>query len=516
MAFDAQAIKWSNLEEAVRLELLSRNRLMPRRWDHVALANEPAAVAAALRPLVRRGPSGRVASIVLVDKDRRGARPLHMMTLVDRVLFRLLVDDLRPALPDHIRERWPIDAFRRAPLGVEGATHVVKTDVTAYFEYIDHEMLRAELLNQTGREPSVDSLMTLLASVHGRLVGIPQVHPCSDVLGDTYLDAVRRRLIRQGHPTFLFADDFRITADSLGRARDALEACSTEVRRLGLVLNERKTLTFRLATYQQSLDTYAEAEARLFEGDDPFGLGFQSSYDEVQTDEPLTLGDQPLGGGLEDNEALTDDNGRDPERDEDIAPERAAAAARAWDVWDEETEADPAIRQSLLGRALPTLGAIGDERPVRALSRLLGREPSLTPEVAVYLEAYANGGPRARMTVRRQIDALVDRDVLSLWQQMWIADIAGGLRRARDTHRYEEWLHECIRSDHPGLAATAAAAIGRIGRGDRASIAECVEKAEPEWRTLAYWGLVGVDADLAERVAENKIDRQLLTAGAGE
>jgi hypothetical protein len=90
---------------------------------------------------------------------------------------------------------------------------------------------------------AVDSLLAVLASTMGRSVGIPQVHPASDVLGDTYIDPVRRRMIRHGYYTFTYADDFRITAASLGRARAAVEACAIEIRRRGVVLNERKTLT---------------------------------------------------------------------------------------------------------------------------------------------------------------------------------------------------------------------------------------------------------------------------------
>ena len=163
---------------------------------------------------------------------------------------------------------------------MEDSRYVVKTDVTAYFEYVDHELLRAELLDQTGEEPTVDALLLVLGSVLGRLVGLPQVHPASDILGDCYIDPVRRRLIRRGYTTFMYADDFRIVAGTLGQAGAALEACSVEVRRRALVSNERKTFTYRRTTYEQSLGSYAEAERRLFEGDevvDPFGLGFLNS-----------------------------------------------------------------------------------------------------------------------------------------------------------------------------------------------------------------------------------------------
>jgi hypothetical protein len=81
-----------NLPDAVQRELSLRNRLLPRRWDYLALASEHEAVEAALRPLLRRGPSGAAADVVLSDKGWRGVRPLHVMTLTDRVLYRALVE----------------------------------------------------------------------------------------------------------------------------------------------------------------------------------------------------------------------------------------------------------------------------------------------------------------------------------------------------------------------------------------------------------------------------------------
>jgi hypothetical protein len=47
-----------NLADAVRRELALHNRLLPPRWDHLALVPEHERVEAALRPLLRRGPSG--------------------------------------------------------------------------------------------------------------------------------------------------------------------------------------------------------------------------------------------------------------------------------------------------------------------------------------------------------------------------------------------------------------------------------------------------------------------------
>jgi hypothetical protein len=219
----------------------------------------------------------------------------------------------------------------------------------------------------------------------------------------------------------------------------------------------------------------------------------------------LTLGASPLGGSLEEDEALATDNG---EVSEDIDPQRLRAAQRAWALWEnedesEETQAarDAAITQSLLGRALPALGGAGDTGPLGSLSALLRFEPALTPQVAAYLDAYGRNGPRARANLRSALDEVLTGNILSAWQGMWLAQAAGGIRRSRRTHSYEEWLARCVADGHDGLAATAAAALGRIGRGDPDLVAAAVDRVGPEWRRLAFWGLIGLDRARAEDTA---------------
>ena len=428
------------------------------------------------------------------------------------------------ALPERLRSRAPIDQFRNAPLGVPDTEYISKTDVTSYYEFIDHDLLCTELIAQTGEELAVDALADLLASVLNRRVGLPQVHPASDVLGDTYIDPVRRRLLRRGYAVFTYSDDFRIASPSLGDARASLEACAIEVRALGLVLNERKTYTYGAENYRKSLTSFVDAEQRLFaegESPDPFdALDFlDTDYGDEDGDAaaPLSLGASPLGGSIDEDEASATENG---EGSEDIDPRRLRAAQRAWELWENDDESEDmqagqevAITQSLLGRALPALGVAGDTAPLRSMSELLRFEPALTPQVAAYADAYGRNGQRARADLRSALDEVVTGDILSAWQGMWLAQAAGGIRRSRRIHRYEEWLARCVADGHDGLAATAAAALGRIGRGDSDLVAAAVDRVGPEWRRLAFLGLIGLDRTRAEETADDELDRLLIASG---
>jgi len=462
--------------------------------------------------------------VVLSDKGWRGARPLHVMTLADRVLYRALVELIGRTLPENLRQRRPVAEFREAPLDVPDAAYISKTDVAAYYEFVNHQFLTDELIGQTGEEPAIDLLADLLDGVMGRRVGLPQVHTASDVLGDTYIDRARRRLLRRGHATFTYSDDFRIASSSLGEARAAVEACAEEVRALGLVLNDRKTYTYGTDKYRRSLTSFGDAEKRLFanhedpaadsDSDDPFNLGFLDS-DYEDADEPIsTLGAERLDQAVDEDEALCEDT---PTPD-DLDERRIVAARRAWELWVREDESDEtqagqeaAITQSLLGRALPTLGAVADEGPVEALSELLRYEPALAPQVTAYMIGYANSGPHARGRLRSALDVVVDAQIYSPWQGMWLAEAAGAIRPSRRTHRYEEWLVRSVaESPHDGLAATAAAALGRLGRGDADVISAAIDRVGPAWRRLVFWGLIRLDREKAEHVADDKIDHLLL------
>jgi hypothetical protein len=99
---------------------------------------------------------------------------------------------------------------------------------------------------------------------------------------------------------------------------------------------------------------------------------------------------------------------------------------------------------------------------------------------------------------------------------MWLAHAAGGVRRAKRTHSYEEWLADCVACGHDGLAATAAAALGRIGRGDPDRVAAAVDRVGPEWRRLVFWGLIGLDRAKAENTADDELDRLSLTVTSAQ
>lgn len=521
-------IRRLDLAAAVRTELTSGNRLLPRRWDFLKLAEDPSEAERSLRPLIRKLSNYGPADVVFADKGWRGARPLSIMPLEHRVVYRAIVDVLKTELPEHLRQRPPVDEFREAPLSVAGTTHISKTDITSYYVYVDHAALGDELIAQTGDEGAVSTLQELLSTVMGRSIGLPQVHTASDTLGDTYIDPARRRMRRRGHAVFTYSDDFRIASESLGSARSAIEACASEVRELGLVLNERKTFTYGTEKYRESLSAFADAERNLFEGTslsaadffllrDDYG-GSDDTAVNVEPSMPQTIGPNPIAGSIDDNEVTEDgETAPTPGSDEE---HRAAAATKAWMIWlteDESEESqsglDAAITQSLLDRALPALGSAGHEGPLGNLPSLLQFEPGLTPQIATYLINYCKHGNRARADVRSAVNEMLQLDILNSWQSMWISHALGYARRVRNPRspRYLDWLTEQVDRGPDCVAATAAVTLGRLNYGDASALAAALDRVGPEWRHLVLWGLDKLDPGLAAESADSQLDRVFLS-----
>ncbi|WP_280426446.1 hypothetical protein [Nocardia carnea] len=459
VGIDREFLDRGDVRRAVGEELRWHGRLLPRRPDFELLSRRVEAVADWLIPQLSAGASGRRTSVVFADKEWRGTRPLHALTLEDSVLYRVLVRRLSRRLPERLRERVPIEEFRRAPLAVSDANYVCVTDVNAYYEFVDHDLLATELVSQTGDEQAVTALRGLLAAVLGRQVGIPQVHTASDILGDVYIDPARRRLLRRGHATFTYSDDFRIAVPTLQSARDALEACEFEMRTLGLVLNETKTLTYGRGSYDTSLTAFAEARQRLLdpegEGESDIDLGLLERGYETEEAEP----EEP---------AADSDTGPEATPSRDEGQRRLEAGRRAFELWtdnigDSDLDAqDGAVLRSLLGRALPVLGAAGDTAPAKWIETIIRKEPALTPQAAQYLTALGQVGPDEQRVVRAVLGPIVSKNILGTWQSLWFAHVAAHSGAAETSQSYEQWLHHSVTTGAPAVAATAAAALGRI------------------------------------------------------
>jgi hypothetical protein len=258
------------LEEAVHNEAQSWQSLIPAApgWDQVD--TKAAAFASWLKGQLSVGLPLARHVVLSAQKPSQGIRPIPIWGFAERVTYRALVDFI-------LRNEEPLDRsveayqrFTSSPLsyamriepqnGTTGTVlrrtvassiiqYVVKTDVTAFYEYVDHEVLARELLVRTGDNEAINCLISLLAEIQGRTYGIPQLLDPSDRLSEVYIDIIERSVLRRGWPTWRFNDDFRIATRSYSEALAAIEDIAEALRDIGLTLSDSKTTTPRYSTY---------------------------------------------------------------------------------------------------------------------------------------------------------------------------------------------------------------------------------------------------------------------------
>lgn len=514
MRVEAALRRELDIAEAVRAELSSRNRLLPPRWGDLALVDNEDLIAESLASSLRREFKFAPEDVLLARKLGRGARPLSILDLPTRILYRSAIRLIESIAGSADRSRAAYEEFQAAPLGVEICTHILKTDIAAYYQYIDHERLVDEVVAQTGNDLPVSAVTELLAEVSGRHFGLPQLSSASDVLGEIYIEPMRRELVRADLQVFRFADDFRVACRSYGDALAALEQADHAARSLGLVLNELKTSTPRRATYEESLTAVSDRERDLF-----IELGVDA-LEEPEFEEYGAVGREETPGGQSLlDEAEFDENevvaGDELENDDGEATESQVEAAReVLDHWVQEDEDDEVQRQErarvtarLLGRALRVFARARDPIAADYVTPIMVYEPSLTPTLARYLLRIA--GPY-RAEVRNALDGLCSSKIASAWQALWIAYVSGELTRRRggEERSHVVWLREQALRGQPMLAAEALLALARRGLTTLAEANEVIRQLPAVHRPTGVLALAALgDETAVMAAADSQFDR---------
>jgi RNA-directed DNA polymerase len=207
---------------------------------------------------------------VMMPKPGGGQRPLGIPTVRDRVVqtaAKLVLEpifeaDLEPSAYGYRPKRGALDAVRQVHrLLCEGYTEVVDADLSKYFDTIPHkELLRSVARRIVDRNVLRLIKLWLKAPVEHRDTngkkrmtggrkacrGTPQGGVVSPLLANVYMNRFLKYWRMQGcgesfqARIVAYADDFAIL--SRGQATRALEWTSTVMSRLGLCLNEDKTV----------------------------------------------------------------------------------------------------------------------------------------------------------------------------------------------------------------------------------------------------------------------------------
>ncbi|HEV2755037.1 MAG TPA: RNA-directed DNA polymerase [Actinomycetota bacterium] len=471
-ALPARLLTDLELEVAVQEEAAAvRNRVPPEPW-RTAVAASTQRVADWVRDSLTGDMRVAPSAVVSARKETYATRPVATMGIAERVTYRALARHvLRDDLPDRspeayrafvqapITQAWDVAPGELRTFGNARFSHVVISDIAAFYEYIDHDVLARELRIQTGNVLGISFLKALLAESEGRTFGLPQLYDPSDWLSDYYIRIVERDLSRRGFRVWRYNDDFRIACESYAEALEGVERLSDAARTVGLTVSDHKTFTPQFFNY-----LVANTNVDLIEGAaniDPDEVEVTvRGYVDWDEDEPVEVALATLR-----RLALPPS---DPDRI-DLAKTRGA---QLLDI----------------RRALATL--TNQEHPggLEWVVRLVEFIPSLTPQAVTYLIA-AYGADADR--VREQTTKLRHGESVSEWQAMWFVHALRELGFL-DSPEAIEWTRTQRDRGRGGLLAAEAS----LALAESAAITfdqlDIGLRMEPE--VLAPWYVLGIKA----------------------
>ena len=225
--------------------------LLESAWTHPrgdALAMHAGLDAGGLTSAIEAARAGRYVPLacqrVTIGQGER-SRQLHIPPRIDRVLQRLTLEALGPALDQflesssfawrrglgrHSSARAIARAFR------QGFVYAVKADIDRFFDTVDRELLADRLDAYLADDPAVALLLAWVRS--GGDAGLPTGAPLSPLLANLFLDHFDERIASRGGRLVRYGDDFLILCRTQAEADALLVAAREEAAELLLRLND--------------------------------------------------------------------------------------------------------------------------------------------------------------------------------------------------------------------------------------------------------------------------------------
>ena len=383
-------------DEATNAEAAWSPSLVPTPLVNRFAQNNAEFVTNLLREAASAGISPRQADVLAASKWRFGRRPVALLPIAERVMYRAVTERIREDLPAYERGHNKHSAFLKSPIEAQEHTWVVVTDLANFYSSIPVHRLAEELTVRTGRWQPVDWLRNFWSATSAHATGIPQVVEPSDWIAEAYADELHRRLLRRGLKAWRYVDDFRLAATSQGAAVAALEIFDEEVRSLGLSVNERKT-------YIQNRERYHRWRVNS-------ELHFPRIFAEVR--EELREFDWYSGESV----------------DAETAEIMQEAALRTLQLWRTERENGDGSQSAaaeveiadLVGRAFQVLGAIDDPSGVIYCHEVLEKEPQLTAVTCRYLLELPH---EHNESILDRVKYLISNVSLTKWQRLWVLEL---------------------------------------------------------------------------------------------
>lgn len=388
----------SQLDLAIALEqeIGDSSQSLPTPFVDLAVRERVDEVSEWFGAQARQGKPLAPQQIIGVGRGRHGLRPAGALGLYERTLYRAFVQEACMQFPPLSRDNDTFEAFQKAPLDVPDAQYILETDVSSYYEYVDHERLHSEMLDQGSSFESATRVIDWLGEVTGRGFGLPQTIAPSHPLGEIYIDIMERRLIREGYRVFRYADDFRFALTDYDDVLRATESSFLAARDLGLVLNDSKTYAPKRDQYMKYLNRPAELMESISASAEADLGGWNEYTSEVESPEDAEI--------------------------------KQEAAHQLLDYWVRESEDDEYqrsreahITSRLLGQSIGVMAALEDPYAVGATRGILSFERVHTARLCSYLIDASSPWPDA--AAEAVLEALKIKG-MTQWQHLWLLQVA--------------------------------------------------------------------------------------------
>lgn len=381
-----------------------RNLIPPEPW-YDAAKQRPRDFSSWVETNMAYGAKASEVSIVYARKPTPGVRPVPIVGAWERIALNAICSSILDGIPVPARSAEDYKEFVLAPINKAFATangfrrlrdaqirYIVETDIAAFYQYVDHEILGRELALQTGKIRECSIMVELLGEIQGTTYGIPQLLNSSDRLSEAYIQIVERDLVRRGLTVWRYNDDFRIGTTTYAEAQLAIEQIGDATRIVGLTLNEGKTRTvgivnYVLRYYNGSVD---DDDAQI----DPNNININDSdYGEKDDSEKS----QAAIDTLKRIKLPPDDSKRIDLKN--ISPEQ----------------------QKEIRRAVNTLSRLENDGGLEYVVRLLVFLPWLTPRLCDYMITMGTLAPDRVDAIWKSATSSTFTETLSDWQCLWLA-----------------------------------------------------------------------------------------------
>lgn len=178
----------------------------------------------------------------------------------DRRFSHILFEDKSDSNRWEKFERDPWQEMQEGKIALaKSHEYVLQTDISGFYENIEIQRTCSKLREFSEKSDITYALKDILETwAEPRKRGIPQGYGASDVIAESYLDSIDRRLYSEGITHIRYNDDFFVFTDDYDRAIQAQNLLERLMRERGLNMKSGKT---GIITADEALEKFKEPES---------------------------------------------------------------------------------------------------------------------------------------------------------------------------------------------------------------------------------------------------------------